>query len=122
MTQTQPGTQLPVNVVNARLVTATQEEIHFTLSAGKILVVGREDVASGNYPDIDLDRYDGHQQGVGRRHLELYLEGGQVYLHELQAVNFTAINGQDIPRDARRPLNNGDELRLGKMRLHYYTS
>ena len=47
-------------------------------SGKQIVVIGREDPVSGIFPDIDLDPHGGHEAGVGRRHAQLVLQGGQI--------------------------------------------
>jgi len=83
------------------------------------VVIGREDPVSGIFPDIDLDPYGGHDAGVGRRHAQLVLQGGQVCIEDLESVNGTVVNKQKLSPRQPQPLKNGDELRIGKMVLIY---
>ena len=84
--------------------------------------MGREDPVSGVFPDIDLDPYGGHEAGVGRQHAQLIIQGGQVHIEDLDSVNGTAVNKQRIQPRQPHPLNNGDEVRLGKMGMIYYSN
>lgn len=86
------------------------------------VLIGREDPVSGIFPEIDLDPYGAQEEGVGRRHAQLVLQGQQVYLEDLDSVNGTFLNRQKISPRQPQPLKNGDELRFGKMILIYHAS
>lgn len=107
-------------VVSGRLV-ITDSKVTLPIPSGKaVIVIGREDPVSGVFPDIDLDPHGGHEAGVGRRHAQLSIQGGQLFLEDLDSVNGTAVNRQRIPPHKPHPLNSGDEIRFGKMALIYY--
>ena len=82
--------------------------------------VGREDVVSSVFPEIDLQEYDALSQGVGRRHARLTFRSGQVFIEDLTSVNGTHINGQRLQPKQPVALNDGDELLLGKLKLTYH--
>jgi pSer/pThr/pTyr-binding forkhead associated (FHA) protein len=82
--------------------------------------MGREDPVSGIFPEIDLDPYGAQEDGVGRKHAQLVLQGGQVCIEDLDSVNGTAVNKQKLAPHQPRPLKDGDELRLGKMVIIYH--
>jgi pSer/pThr/pTyr-binding forkhead associated (FHA) protein len=86
------------------------------------VIIGREDPVSSVFPEIDLEAHNGMQQGVGRKHVRLICQGGQTYVEDLQTVNGTFLKGQKLQPGQRYPLNNGDELILGKLKLTYYSS
>lgn len=87
------------------------------LPAAAQALVGRADPASSHYPEVDLGPYGGLEQGVGRRHLRLFVEGGQLMAEDLDSVNGTAINGQRLARRLPAPLRSGDRLVVGRMVL-----
>ncbi len=94
--------------------------ISIPIPSGKqTVVIGREDPVSGIFPDIDLDPHGGHEAGVGRRHAQLVLQGGQVMLEDLDSVNGTVVNKVKLLPHKPQPLQPGDELRFGKMVLTY---
>lgn len=86
------------------------------------IVIGREDPVSGIFPDIDLDAYDALNQGVSRSHARVSLQGGQVVIEDLKTANYTNLRGQRLQPGQKYPLNHGDELVLGRLRLIYYAS
>ena len=111
-----------VESIEGRLV-IKDTNVVLTIPPGKqLIVMGREDPVSGIFPDIDFDPHNGHEAGVGRRHAQLILQGGQVYVEDLDSVNGTAVNKQRLSSRQPHPLNDGDELRLGKMVMIYYAS
>ena len=102
-----------------RLVIQSQN-ISIPIPSGKqTVVIGREDPVSGIFPDIDLDLHGGHESGVGRRHAQLVLQGGQVLLEDLDSVNGTVVNKVKLQPHKPQPLQHGDEVRFGKMVLIY---
>jgi len=86
------------------------------------IIIGREDPVSNIFPDINLDPYGGQDAGVGRQHAKITLQGGQVYIEDLNSVNHTWVNKQVIPANQKVPINNGDEIRLGLLVLNYFSS
>jgi pSer/pThr/pTyr-binding forkhead associated (FHA) protein len=78
-------------------------------------LIGRSDTVSGFFPDIDLGSHGALEAGVGRRHMMLSLQGGQIVAEDLNSTNGSFINGQKLQPNIPQPLNNGDELRLGNL-------
>jgi pSer/pThr/pTyr-binding forkhead associated (FHA) protein len=112
----------PPDSVTGRLVIQASN-VSLAIPQGKtVIVIGREDPVSGVFPDIDLDPHGGHEGGVGRRHAQIILQGGQLYIEDLDSVNGTVVNKQKIAPRQPRSLNHGDELRFGKMVLTYYSN
>lgn len=84
------------------------------------IVIGREDPVSNVFPDIDLGRYGGDEGGVSRRHARLTIQGAQCFLEDLKTVNHTYVNKQQLQPGVKQPLNNGDELRFGRIIVNFY--
>ncbi len=80
-------------------------------------IIGRADPVSGVYPDIDLASYGALEQGVGRRHLRISMQHGQIMAEDLDSTNGSYLNGQRLLAHTAQPLKNGDELRLGRLAL-----
>jgi len=85
------------------------------------IVVGRRDPTSNVSPDIDLNDYGGHEAGVSRQHARIFADGDQVFIEDLDSANHTYVNGQELIPQTPHPLNDGDEVRLGHIKLNYYT-
>lgn len=85
-------------------------------------IIGREDPVSGIFPEIDLDPHGGHEGGVGRRHVRLFIRDDQLMVEDQDSVNGTFLNRQKLNAFQPKPLYDGDELRLGKIVLSYHRS
>ncbi len=78
-------------------------------------IIGRADPVSESFPDIDLTPYGGLEQGVGRRHVRLYIDQGTLYIDDLQSTNGTFVNGTKLIPGTPRALQASDDVRLGNM-------
>jgi pSer/pThr/pTyr-binding forkhead associated (FHA) protein len=87
------------------------------LPAGEEILIGREDPVSGIYPDIDLTPHGGEEGGVSRRHAKVYVEGSNYFVEDLDSTNYTFINKQKLTPHTRYPVNDGDEIRCGRVAL-----
>ena len=86
------------------------------------IIIGREDPVSNNFPEIDLTLLGGVEGGVSRRHARLFLQNGELHVEDLNSVNHTFLNRQKVPPGQSARLNSGDELRLGRLVLVYYSN
>lgn len=87
------------------------------LPAAPQALVGRADAVSNFFPDVDLTDYDGINLGVGRRHARLFVQAGQIMVEDLDSTNGTFLNAARLSPRQPTPLKQGDELRLGNLRL-----
>lgn len=87
------------------------------LPATNEVVVGRADPVSNFFPDLDLTPYGAVERGVGRRHLRLFVQDGQIYGEDLDSTNGTLRNSARLAPRQPTPLAAGDELRLGSLAL-----
>ncbi len=102
-------------VIYGRLVLrATGQSIPLPQSEPQA-ILGRSDPAKGVYPHVDLSPYGGNTNGVSRRHARLVIQGGQLYVEDLNSTNFTFLNQQKLTPGQLYPIQSGDELRLGLM-------
>lgn len=83
-------------------------------------VIGREDPASGSYPDIDLVPFGGEEGGVSRRHAQITRRDGQFFIEDLNSVNYTFVNKRKIAVGAAHALRDGDEIRLGRVLMRFF--
>jgi hypothetical protein len=88
----------------------------------EVIIVGREDMRSGIRPDVDLTLDGASAAGVSRRHCRIlrYVDGW--YLEDLMSTNFTVLNGKALAAHTPVRLQDGDDLRLGKLRLKFHVS
>lgn len=84
-----------------------------------VYVIGREDPASGSYPDIDLVPFGGEEGGVSRRHAQITHRDGQFFIEDLNSVNYTFVNKRKIAVGVAHPLRDGDEIRLGRVLMRF---
>ncbi len=85
------------------------------------IVIGREDPVSNVFPEIDLTAHGGDEGGVSRRHARIVIQGAQVFIEDLNSTNYTYVNQQRLVPGQPHPLNDGDEIRLGRVKLNFYT-
>jgi hypothetical protein len=110
----------PVSGANARLVIERGGRIgkEFVVAGGETNI-GRWDADGGIFPDVDLDQ-DDPEAKVSRRHARIIRENGQYYIEDLGSTNGTFINrGRRLLPGNRHPLNNGDEIIVGKTFLKF---
>ena len=94
----------------------------FDLAGKAVVVIGREDVPSNSFPDWDLTPYGAEDGGVSRLHAKLTASGETWSIEDLESTNFTFINRKRIPAKTPTPLNDGDEIRLGRVGLLFKTT
>lgn len=81
------------------------------------LIVGRRNDESDDDVDIDLSRFGAGEQGVSRRHVQLLVEAGDVFVTDLKTTNGTRLNGKPLRSGQPYRLRDSDELELGRLRL-----
>ncbi len=121
----QPGTVFPTyqgGFVMGRLV-IQGSNVSLTLPPGKSeITIGREDPVSGIFPDINLDPHGGMDSGVSRMHAKLAMQGGRLVIISQDTPNGTFLNKVRVSPQSPQPVNQGDELRFGKLAMNYYSS
>jgi pSer/pThr/pTyr-binding forkhead associated (FHA) protein len=122
-TQVAPAdtTQAPANALQARLIVEADNQ-EFDLSGKDNILIGREDAVSNIYPDVDLTEHGGEDGGVSRLHARIFYENGQYMLEDENSTNFTFLNRQRLAAKTPTPLNDNDEVRLGRVLLRFKTS
>lgn len=84
------------------------------------LLLGRHDHQTGVFPDIDLTPYGAVDHGVSRLHAEIHRSEDALTVIDLDSVNGTYLNGQRLIPSQPRVLQDGDEVRFGKLAIHVY--
>ena len=84
--------------------------------------IGRWDADSGVFPDVDLDS-DDPEAKVSRRHARICLSNGNYLIEDLGSTNGTFVNrGRRLTPGSSYPLNDGDEIIVGKTFLRFRVS
>jgi hypothetical protein len=80
-------------------------------------VVGRADPVSNFTPTLDLGPYGALENGVGRRHVRIFVQQGGVFVEDLDSTNGSFLNNTRLTPRQPQPLRTGDELRVGTLKL-----
>jgi len=82
-------------------------------------IIGRGDPVSNFFPEIDLNPFGAIDNGVGRRHIRVFVQGGQVLIEDLDSTNGTLLNSQKLIARQPQPLRDGDQISVGKLLLRF---
>jgi len=85
---------------------------------GDSIILGRHDKRTSMMPALDLTDDGALDKGVSRRHARLLLKGNQLLIEDLDSANGTWVNDVTIAPNQPFPLQHGDFIRLGRLRLH----
>jgi hypothetical protein len=83
------------------------------------VIIGRGDPSSGTFPQIDMTEHGGKEGGVSRRHARLAVQGGQVLIEDLNSTNGTRVNGKKLRPNQPHPVEYGDEITLGWVKMTF---
>lgn len=120
-----PSTEvIPIPVKKVTRASETTVSLHI-IESGQILhlsnarefTLGRMIEGQPILPDIDLSPYDAFTLGVSRLHAALRLIQNDVVVSDLGSSNGTRVNGQRIVPHVDYPLNHGDVISLGKLKI-----
>ncbi len=104
-----PGFQVAVMVFDSGVI--------LPLEGGQEFTLGR---VSGNQPilpDVDLSPYGAYEGGVSRLHATINIAKDAVTIMDLGSANGTWVNGKKIPAHQPFPLQHGDVISLGKLKV-----
>ena len=107
--------------LHSRLIVEADNQ-EFDLSGKDNITLGREDAVSNIFPDVDLTPHGGEEGGVSRLHAHIFVENGQYMLEDDNSTNFTFLNRQRLAAKTPTPINDNDEIRLGRVLLRFKTS
>ncbi len=109
----------PITIITGRFETQDSGAIiHFPPGKAQIMI-GREDPVDGAFPEIDLNPYRGEELGVSRRHALISIENGRLFIEDLGSTNYTHLNQNRLESNQRYPLNDGAEIRFGRLGVVY---
>ena len=83
-------------------------------NAGSKFALDTEVTAAGRHPDSDIFLDD---ITVSRRHAELVRQGEGYVVRDVGSLNGTYLNRERVEES---PINNGDELQVGKFKLAFF--
>jgi pSer/pThr/pTyr-binding forkhead associated (FHA) protein len=119
---TQPMNRPPENG-GARLTLRVVESGELIpLPPGKEATLGRLASDQPIVPDVDLSQYKAYECGVSRLHASVRFQANEFQVVDLGSANGTRLNGNKLPGHTPFPLNNGDILILGKLKLQVILS
>ena len=101
-------------VIKLRVV-GTTEVIQVEVS--ERMIIGRADKKSKNLPDIDLQPFNAHIQGVSHNHAEIAARNSRITVRDLDSANGTYLNDGRLKPGVEYRLRHGDRLVLGKLAL-----
>lgn len=106
----------PPPVKQAKLI-LTSNGTEFPFGNKSEILIGREDPISGIFPEVDLTSHGGVEGGVSRRHARIIKQGDQWMIQDLKSTNHTYVNRKKLNLGQREPVNNGDQVRIGRLVL-----
>lgn len=80
-------------------------------------LLGRTAASSPDSLFIDLTPYDARAKGVSRIHAAIRRSDVTLTFEDLNSINGTYLNGSRLPPRQPQTLHDGDELRLGLLRI-----
>ena len=90
-----------------------------SLPANGAVILGRFDPDLTDPLDVDLTYEDRESLSVSRRHVQIVGTAGSHLIEDLESSNGVFIDGQKIPPARPFPLEAGDQIALGTLRLRY---
>ena len=87
------------------------------IEATEHMTVGRSDVHSDTYPDIDLEPFNARALGVSRIHMEIIARNSRVTVRDMDSSNGSFLNDGRMLAGTEYRLQHGDRLMLGKLAL-----
>lgn len=97
-----------------------QHELTVDVHRSGGVVIGRFDPDRARSPDVDLTPYGAAELGVSRRHARLEVQDQTLRIIDLGSANGTYANGMRLIPNKPRILRDGDEVRLGRMRMYVF--
>ncbi len=87
------------------------------LSGRTEFTLGRVTEGQPILPDVDLSPYEAYSQGVSRLHTAIKIVNQRIVVVDLGSSNGTRVNGQKIVPNVDFPINHGDVIALGRLRI-----
>ncbi len=111
----EPETELDMPVL---MLTAVASGQQLRLAGQPEYLLGRTDPERSMQVDVDMSGFGGWEGGVSRRHARIFCEGGQFFVEDLRSANGTFLNEIRLEPGRAQPLQSGDTIKLGIVRLY----
>jgi len=79
--------------------------------------IGRSSEGQPIMPDVDLTDFNAYANGVSRLHCVIKKANSKAYIMDLGSSNGTYHNGVRLPVNVETPINHGDVISLGKLKI-----
>jgi hypothetical protein len=112
-----PSDAEPPPPATAPSLVIVQSRREVRLPTTSLVYLGRRDEEQRIYPDVDLTPDSAVACGVSRRHARIHLRDDGVYIEDQGSTNGTFINGERLFPSRLYPLEHGDMLQLGQLKL-----
>ncbi len=99
-------------------VVGAEDDIEVDVHERQSVILGRLDPLTDQVPDVDLGVYNGTALGVSRQHARLGIVEDTLHITDLGSTNGTFLNGKRLKTNQWHVLRDGDEIRLGGLKLH----
>lgn len=84
------------------------------------LVIGRRTQNNYGQVDVDMSPFDDGVQGVSRIHAVIVPETSGLVIKDMQSTNGTFINSRKLMPVQPYPLADGDNIKVGNLRIELY--
>ena len=81
------------------------------------IYLGRRDAGRNIYPHVDFTREKGAEMGVSRRHARIHQTDSGPFIEDLGSTNGTVVNQHTLVPFTLFPIEHGDVLELGQLKL-----
>ena len=87
-----------------------------------LVIIGRKDTQTEAPLDLDLSQHD-PSNALSRRHACIGRQGSNYYIQDLESMNGTRVNEEDVLPGRRMPLQDGDRIEFGRgVRVTFVTA
>ena len=88
-----------------------------TLEMNREYSIGRRHKSQSIVPDIDLTPYSSYEWGISRLHAMVSVRPDDVTITDIGSSNGTWHAGNRLEKNQAYPLNHGDVIFLGKLKI-----
>jgi len=91
-----------------------------TMAVKEEVQIGRADPGHAYFPELDLTQEKGNELGVSRLHASIQKTNRGIMLIDRGSTNGTLLNKHRLTPDKPYPVQDGDEIRFGKLLVQIY--